>query len=495
MPTSSPTVEMDDAATVPVPTLREINPETDTTTRELAPVAQSISYARLVVLSTNYAGREFELDKPAMVIGRTDDNDVWINHRSISRHHAKIVRENGRYAIVDLQSSNGVRVNGEEYGKVELRRADVIDLGHVRMRFVEAGEDFLFGRDAQAIELEPERGSRMLLWALLALVVVAAGAGLFYMLERESASADSTTSGPTSAGTTARPPEAETRVAQPPPAPADAGRVEPAPDELPTAGVAEHLKAAEEAIKAEKWAAAHDEATKALELEPTSARAQDLARQAKGELGEELKYDEFERCPKSNYRCIIDAFQKIDPLSVYRDKAKPRWDQARDQFIRERVAVARKLAVKGKCDDLDRMAASSGAYWPEAEDAVAAVRCTKVSATAAVKPEVVDDRRPEGTEDEGEAAAPSAEDEKEAEAVLKEAQAAAKASQYGKALRLCEKALSLKKTQDATVVCAIASCNLRADPKAKKYIGRIRSGTTKSMARQVCLRNGVTVPP
>src|SRR5262249_18470313 len=73
------------------------------------------------------------------IIGRTDENDVVVNHRSISRHHAKIVRENGHYHIVDLQSANGVRVNGEEYGKVELRKGDHVDLGHVRLRFVAPG--------------------------------------------------------------------------------------------------------------------------------------------------------------------------------------------------------------------------------------------------------------------------------------------------------------------------------------------------------------------
>jgi len=37
-----------------------------------------------------------------------------------------------------------VPVNGQDYGKVELRRGDVVDLGHVRLRFVEAGEDWDF---------------------------------------------------------------------------------------------------------------------------------------------------------------------------------------------------------------------------------------------------------------------------------------------------------------------------------------------------------------
>src|SRR4030095_1326673 len=122
------------------------------------------------------------LDKAAVVIGRTDENDVVINHRSISRHHAKVVRENGHYHVVDLQSSNGVRVNGEEYGKVELRRGDIVDLGHVRLRFVETGEAFLFGRGAPAaVEMESRGGSRAIVWIGLAIVVLCAAGALLIL--------------------------------------------------------------------------------------------------------------------------------------------------------------------------------------------------------------------------------------------------------------------------------------------------------------------------
>jgi pSer/pThr/pTyr-binding forkhead associated (FHA) protein len=161
------------------PTGRSIGPAT---AAAVAAMTATGGYGRLVVLSSNFAGKEFELSRPQMIIGRTDENDIVINHRSISRNHAKVVREpeTGRYTISDLQSSNGVRVNGQDYGKVELRRGDVIDLGHVRLRFIEVGEDFVFARDAVITDV-PEAGSRrgMVVALIAALVVLVAGVVIF----------------------------------------------------------------------------------------------------------------------------------------------------------------------------------------------------------------------------------------------------------------------------------------------------------------------------
>src|SRR3982751_321327 len=137
------------------------------TAAAVAAMSAPVGYGRLVVLSSNFAGKEFELSRPQMIIGRTDENDIVINHRSISRNHAKLVREpdTGRYTISDLQSSNGVRVNGQDYGKVELRRGDVVDLGHVRLRFVEPGEDFVFSRDAVITDVPDTSSKKTLLIA------------------------------------------------------------------------------------------------------------------------------------------------------------------------------------------------------------------------------------------------------------------------------------------------------------------------------------------
>jgi pSer/pThr/pTyr-binding forkhead associated (FHA) protein len=155
------------------------------TAAQVAALTAPAGYGKFVVTSSNFAGKELDLTRPQMVIGRTDDNDLVLNHRSISRNHAKVTRdtETQRYTISDLQSSNGVRVNGQDYSKVELRRGDVVDLGHVRLRFVEPGEDFVFSRDAVIQDL-PEGGrSRGLLVAIVLAVLVLGAVVAYFALK------------------------------------------------------------------------------------------------------------------------------------------------------------------------------------------------------------------------------------------------------------------------------------------------------------------------
>jgi ABC transport system ATP-binding/permease protein len=96
--------------------------------------------AKLVVLTTEFAGKEFDCVRSEQKIGRTDDNDFVLDHRSLSRTHCKIVREDsGEWRVIDLQSANGLQVNGESYGQVTLKHGDVIELGHVKLKFLLGG--------------------------------------------------------------------------------------------------------------------------------------------------------------------------------------------------------------------------------------------------------------------------------------------------------------------------------------------------------------------
>jgi pSer/pThr/pTyr-binding forkhead associated (FHA) protein len=118
-----------------------------------APGAEPIPPARLVMLSPPAPGAEFALSKPKLRVGRAEDLDAWVNHRSISREHAEVVREGDRYKVVDLGSANGVRVNGQEVSAAPLNPGDVLELGQVKFRFVGEGETYVFDAD-RTIQME-----------------------------------------------------------------------------------------------------------------------------------------------------------------------------------------------------------------------------------------------------------------------------------------------------------------------------------------------------
>ncbi len=120
----------------------------DTATMRAPPApAEDVAQPRLVVLNTIFAGSAFPLRSTEQVIGRTDENDITIEHRSVSRNHAKLVREGDRVRILDLKSANGVLVNDEEVEQAVLQSGDVVELGRVRLRFVPVGERFAVAAD------------------------------------------------------------------------------------------------------------------------------------------------------------------------------------------------------------------------------------------------------------------------------------------------------------------------------------------------------------
>jgi pSer/pThr/pTyr-binding forkhead associated (FHA) protein len=101
--------------------------------------------ARLVMLTQPSPGAEFALpvDRDAR-LGRSEEVDCPINHRSVSREHAQIRRDADGYVIEDLGSANGVTVNGRAVKDKPLRSGDIIELGQVVFRYVGPGEHYFF---------------------------------------------------------------------------------------------------------------------------------------------------------------------------------------------------------------------------------------------------------------------------------------------------------------------------------------------------------------
>ena len=59
-------------------------------------------------------GKSFDLKDDTIYIGRSPDNDIKIDDRSVSRKHAKISRKGDNYFIVDLKSAYGTFIDGKK---------------------------------------------------------------------------------------------------------------------------------------------------------------------------------------------------------------------------------------------------------------------------------------------------------------------------------------------------------------------------------------------
>jgi FHA domain len=68
---------------------------------------------RLVMRQGPVAGQVFELSGSEITIGRDISNDYVINESEVSRKHARISLEAGRYKIEDLGSTNGTYIDGQ----------------------------------------------------------------------------------------------------------------------------------------------------------------------------------------------------------------------------------------------------------------------------------------------------------------------------------------------------------------------------------------------
>ena len=84
-------------------------------------------------------GQRIPIGASGVIIGRSADADVVIPAQEVSRRHAQILPDANGWTLIDLDSTNGVRVNGRQLGPpARLSDGDVIGIGPVELVF-EAG--------------------------------------------------------------------------------------------------------------------------------------------------------------------------------------------------------------------------------------------------------------------------------------------------------------------------------------------------------------------
>jgi hypothetical protein len=78
---------------------------------------------------------EYPIEGGHLVIGRSRDCDVRLADPNVSRRHAEIRREGSSFYVVDLDSTNGIEVNGRRARRARLENGDTILLGSTELVF------------------------------------------------------------------------------------------------------------------------------------------------------------------------------------------------------------------------------------------------------------------------------------------------------------------------------------------------------------------------
>jgi pSer/pThr/pTyr-binding forkhead associated (FHA) protein len=95
---------------------------------------------RFVASLPNGLTQEYTLTGESATIGRNATCEIVLDDDTVSRTHARVERTAGGYALTDLGSSNGLRVNGERTTHRLLAPGDVVHVGDCVLRFEGSGD-------------------------------------------------------------------------------------------------------------------------------------------------------------------------------------------------------------------------------------------------------------------------------------------------------------------------------------------------------------------
>ena len=84
-------------------------------------------------------GMVFPLES-RLTIGRGEENDIRLNHSTVSRQHTSVYLEDGQPYVQDMESRNGTYLNGERVEKAALSSGDIVWVGDVALRFLQEND-------------------------------------------------------------------------------------------------------------------------------------------------------------------------------------------------------------------------------------------------------------------------------------------------------------------------------------------------------------------
>ncbi|MBT6178629.1 MAG: FHA domain-containing protein [Deltaproteobacteria bacterium] len=98
-----------------------------------------VSVMKLEEVTKDDSGRLILLERDLYTLGRSAKADITLESSELSRKHVLLKREHGSFSVTDLDSTNGVYLNGTKVYGAQLYHGDLIQLGDLVFRFREWG--------------------------------------------------------------------------------------------------------------------------------------------------------------------------------------------------------------------------------------------------------------------------------------------------------------------------------------------------------------------
>ncbi len=82
-----------------------------------------------------FAGQRHELTETRVVLGRSKDCDIPVPDPNVSRRHAEVRQDGSEYTLVDLESTNGIEIDGRRVKQLKLEDGTRFTIGSTEIVF------------------------------------------------------------------------------------------------------------------------------------------------------------------------------------------------------------------------------------------------------------------------------------------------------------------------------------------------------------------------
>jgi pSer/pThr/pTyr-binding forkhead associated (FHA) protein len=265
---------------------------------------------KLIIINGPKPGQIINLEEGETILGRSENATVIIDEASVSREHGKIVLKESYCQILDLGSSNGVKINGVQIKEHYLSHGDTIELGNILIRFIAAGAwDLLLEQLQQQEALAAAPGWRKPAYIAIPfiLVGVAVLGGVVYLLSAGQRPSNNDKTGIELGASEQKGLDKITNV-----------------DEL--------IRGAQKNYDQLKWRDAINYAAKALQYEPSNEKALKIKERATRELENQPIFEEGLNALKAQqWETAYRTFARLSLDSAYR--TKPEFQKAITKFL------------------------------------------------------------------------------------------------------------------------------------------------------------------